>query len=335
MPKKLLTPPVADLNIQELLAMRRSLATVATAQHIGFFDTVGGGRFTTESIAKDFSMSLRASEAMIAVLNSLHLSTSQDDGSFILSDESKTYLVKDSPFYRMNLMSDDDPVFCQHRDAFASDDKPVDPFAVNLENLDPDVIENFMGRMHMLTLPTASALGQLPAFGTIEKLLDVGGGSGSLSIGVATHNPNTKITILDLEPVCNIAKRNIEEYGFSDRIGTQPGSMFEPLPKGYDGILFGNIFHDWDLETCKNLAKNSFEALEPGGTLCLQEMILWPKKDGPLAVAAFSVGMLIHELGKQFTQAELEALLGDAGFINVQVAPSFGHYSLVTAQKPT
>jgi hypothetical protein len=63
-------------------------------------------------------------------------------------------------------------------------------------------------------------------------------------------------------------------------------------------------------------------------------MILWPKKDGPLAVAAFSVGMLVHELGKQFTQEELEALLGDAGFINVQVAPSFGHYSLVTARKP-
>jgi hypothetical protein len=110
--------------------------------------------------------------------------------------------------------------------------------------------------------------------------------------------------------------------------------MFEPLPKGYDGILFGNIFHDWNLETCKKLAKSSFEALEPGGTICLQEMILWPKKDGPLAVAAFSVGMLVHELGKQFTHAELEDILGGAGFIGMQVAPSFGHYSLVTAQKP-
>lgn len=334
MPKKLLTPPVADLNIQELLAMRRSLATVATAQHIDFFDTVGSAPFTIDSVAKQFSMSLRASEAMIAVLNSLQLSIPQDDGFFVLSDESKTYLIKDSPFYRMNLLSDDDPVFGQHRDAFAADDKPVDPFAVDLENLDSEVIENFMKRMHMLTLPTASALGQISAFGRIKKLLDVGGGSGSLSIGVATHNPNITITILDLKPVCKIAKRNIEEYGFSERIGTLPGSMFEPLPKGYDGILFGNIFHDWDITTCTKLAQSAFEALEPGGTICLQEMILWPKKDGPLAVAAFSVGMLVHELGKQFTQEELEALLGDAGFINVQVAPSFGHYSLVTAQKP-
>ena len=335
MTKTLLTPPVADLNIQEMLAMRRSLATVATAQHIDFFDTVGSAPFTIESVAQQFSMSLRAAEAMIAVLNSLKLSIPQDDGSFVLSNESKTYLMKDSPFYRMNLLGDDDPVFCQHRDAFAADDKPVDPFAVDLGNLDTEVVEKFIKRMNMLTLPTAAALGKLPAFGSIKKLLDVGGGSGSLSIGVATHNPNTQITILDLEPVCAIAKRNIEEYGFSDRIGTQPGSMFEPLPKGYDGILFGNIFHDWDLETCKKLAKSSFEALEPGGTICLQEMILWPKKDGPLAVAAFSVGMLVHELGKQFTHAELEDILGGAGFIGMQVAPSFGHYSLVTAQKPS
>ena len=334
MPKKLVAPPVADSNIQNMLASRRALATVTTAQELKFFDRMGDNAFTIESVAKDFSMSLRAAEAMVSVLASVNLAEPQDNGSYILSDESKHFLNTESPYCRSLLMSEEDPFLKLHRDAFAADDKPVDPFAVTLGELDPEIIRDFMARMHMLTLPTASHLGKQSVFQSIDKLLDIGGGTGTLSLGVATHNPNTQITILDLEPVCNIAKRHIEDYGFSDRITTQPGSMFEPFPKGYNGILFGNIFHDWGLETCQKLAKESFKALEPGGYICLHEMVLNPKKDGPLPVAAFSVGMLVHELGKQFTQAEFENLLGEAGFVDVQVTPSFGYYSLVTAQKP-
>jgi len=71
--------------------------------------------------------------------------------------------------------------------------------------------------------------------------------------------------------------------------------------------------------------------LQPGGTICLHEMLLDDLKDGPLTVACFSIAMLLHEKGKQFTAGELEDLLGETGFRDFQVTPSYGYYSLVTA----
>ena len=98
-------PPVPDFNIQNLLAMQTSLATVAVAQNIGLFEFLRDASFTVESVARDSRMSLRASEAMIVVLTSLGLVAAHDDGMFTLTDEAKTYLIKDSPFYRKGLLS--------------------------------------------------------------------------------------------------------------------------------------------------------------------------------------------------------------------------------------
>ncbi len=140
--------------------------------------------------------------------------------------------------------------------------------------------------------------------------------------------------MMDLEPVCSIAERHIRDHGLSDQVTVTARDIFtSPWPSGFDGLLFGNIFHDWDLESCRFLARQAFDALEPGGTICLHEMLLNEKKDGPLTVALYSVAMLLHEKGKQFTPRELETLLTDAGFLNFQVTRSFGYYSLVTATK--
>lgn len=332
----LAVPPVADVTLQHMLAMRRSLATVAAAQQLGLFDSVRDAPFTIQTVAERLSITMRAAEAMIATLASLSLAVAQDDGTFVLSDEAQVYLISDSSFFRPSLLDQEDlPRFEQTKAALTSEDaRVVTPFAVNLKNMELAEVEGFVNQMHTFTLPAAPAVGSLGDFANISRLLDVGGGSGSLSIGVASRNPGVSVTLLDLAQVCTIAHRHIAEFGVSASVQTLAGSMFDPLPRGFDGMMFGNVFHDWSWETCTDLARRSFEALEPGGTIFVHEMLLWPKKDGPLTVAAFSMDMLVHELGKQFTQAELESLLQNVGFVDVRTTPTFGHYSMVMGKKP-
>jgi len=195
-------------------------------------------------------------------------------------------------------------------------------------------VQAFIEIMHAMTLPAASRLAEQPVFDRIRRLLDVAGGSGSLSLAIASRHPEVRCTVMDLKPVCRIAERHVRDRGLSDQITVTARDMFKnPWLSGFDGLLFGNIFHDWDLESCGFLARRAFDALEPGGTICLHEMLLNEKKDGPLTVALCPVAMLLHEKGKQFTPSELETLLADAGFRNIQVTRSFGYYSLVTAAK--
>ena len=230
-------------------------------------------------------------------------------------------------------MPPDDAALGVHREAFARD-APVKPVAVKIHDLSVESIEGFINHMHLITLPTAATLGRQPVFASMARLLDAGGGSGSLSIGVASQNPQIECVVLDVAPVCAIARRNIAEYGLSDRVVTQVGDMFAPLPGGFDGVLFGNVFHDWDARSCAQMAARAFDALEPGGHICLHELVMNPDRDGPLAIASMAVAMLVHERGQQYTEGELAVILEGAGFEEVRVTPSFGHYSLVTARKP-
>jgi len=51
-------------------------------------------------------------------------------------------------------------------------------------------------------------------------------------------------------------------------------------------------------------------------------------------MAAFSMIMLGWTEGEQYSGKELSEMLREAGFGNIQVNPTFGYWSIVTAQKP-
>ncbi len=116
---------------------------------------------------------------------------------------------------------------------------------------------------------------------------------------------------------------------------TLGADMFkQPWPTGYDGVLFANIFHDWDGEHCRALCRQSFDCLPSGGRIYIHEVLLGDRKDGPLVAASFSVTMMLFNKGKQFTFAELEGLLSEAGFREISIQPTYGYYAVVSGTKP-
>ena len=46
-----------------------------------------------------------------------------------------------------------------------------------------------------------------------------------------------------------------------------------------------------------------------------------------------SVAMLLHERGKQYSLAEFDTMLSQAGFVDCQALPAYGHYHLVVARR--
>jgi len=51
-------------------------------------------------------------------------------------------------------------------------------------------------------------------------------------------------------------------------------------------------------------------------------------------VAAFNIIMLLATEGQQYSGTELGAMLGEAGFTDIEVKPTFGYWSIVTGRKP-
>ena len=326
-------PPEGDQSLYDLQYQRFAAPMAALAQEAGLCELLLEGPRTIPEVAGFLEVTPRAAEAMAAVVAGLGFARHAGDGRFSLTDFGRTYLLPASPF-RRRLCPEDDPTLQKLRAAFRSGEPPA-PFAVAMAALPPAEVREFIGRMHALTLPAAGSLARQPVFAEVRRLLDVGAGSGSLSAAIAAVHAGVRCTLLDLPEVCAIAAENISGYGLDDRVITCPADMFrDPWPGGHDAVLFGNIFHDWDPPSCARLARRAFEALEPGGRVLLHEMPLAEARDGPLTVACFSVAMLLHEKGKQYTLSEFEEMLTAAGFVEFESAASHGYYHLIGARKP-
>jgi SAM-dependent methyltransferase len=100
-----------------------------------------------------------------------------------------------------------------------------------------------------------------------SALLEIGCGTGQLSVPLAKHGVN--LTAIELGPhLAALARQNLEEFPTA-RVDS---SAFEdwPLPEpGFDGVVCANAFHWLDPEI---RVSKSAEALRPGGSLEILHM---------------------------------------------------------------
>lgn len=171
-------------------------------------------------------------------------------------------------------------------------------------------------------------------FSNYNTLCDIGGAGGHLATQVATNQPHMTCITFDLPEVTKIAQENIERMDFSPRVKAVAGDMFkDDFPKA-DVITMGNILHDWSLEERKQLIRKAYEALPEGGALVAIENII----DDDRRLNAFglmmSLNMLIEtQAGADFTGAEFEAWVQEAGFTRTVMMPLTGPASAVIAYK--
>jgi acetylserotonin N-methyltransferase len=264
-------------------------------------------------------------------------------GRYHLTDVATTYLLHDSPFYWGHAFSilRASPTHAMFVKAVKSKPdetgqgpggRPADAWASG--QISPEMAKGVTAFMHSHSMPAAIGAADKGDFDGVERLLDVGGGSGCFSIALAQRYPGMRCTVMELAPVCEAARGYISAAGVADRVDTRTVDMFrEPWPEGYHAIFMSNIFHDWTTDTCARLAASAFGALRADGRIYLHEMIISDDGSGPLPAAAFSAMMLVGTEGRQRTFAELAGLLEDAGFTDVAVAETYGYFSLVSAFK--
>jgi len=97
----------------------------------------------------------------------------------------------------------------------------------------------------------------------VERIMDVGGGSGAVSILLAQKYPALKSVVVELEHVCVEGRRIVEENHLSDRI-TFHGANFlkDELPKGFDLVLHYDVGVFGEA-----LFRKLRESLNPGGRI--------------------------------------------------------------------
>ena len=344
-------PPTSDdKQIWDLWLTGVYQGTIVAADDAGIFAALAERPATSDELAERLDFDTRATLIVLRLLAALELLV-QRQNRYQLTDAANTYLVKSSPFYWGHMMRV--AVSEWHRDTVlaklkqkgsamsagpegtpvpSGSGRSADGWAAG--EIQIGQAEQIAASMQSHSLPAAIGAARNYDFTGIERILDVGGGSGCFMVAMAQAHPKLKATVMELGTMCDAASKYIAAGGVETRVDTTAVNMFRgPWPDGYDAIFFSNIWHDWNFRTCAWLAARAYAALPRGGRIMLHEALLDDDGNGPRTTAAFSMLMLLATQGQQFTFTELKALLESAGFRNIETRQTAPYYSITTGYK--
>lgn len=199
---------------------------------------------------------------------------------------------------------------------------------------DPDRLRSFLAAMSGVSSGAAQAIAAKFPWKDYKSFVDVGTAQGMVAATLARAHPHLTGVGYDLPAVKPVFAEFIDQRNVSDRVKFLAGSFFtDPLPAA-DVLIMGHILHDWDLEQKRLLLAKAYAALPKGGALIVYEALIDDDRRQNAFGLLMSLNMLIETTGGfDFTGADCQAWMREAGFSRTSVEPLVGPDSMVIAIK--
>jgi hypothetical protein len=165
-------------------------------------------------------------------------------------------------------------------------------------------------------------------FSGITKLIDVGGGNGSLIAAILKANPHLQGILFDQPSAIASSGEVLEGFGVSDRTETVGGDFFESIPSGADAYFLKYVLHNWDDQQAIAILRNCHSAMSEKGKLLIVEQVI-PLGNEPFSGKLIDLHMLVTLGGCERTAAEYQSLLEAAGFRLNKIIPTRSNVSII------
>jgi SAM-dependent methyltransferase len=169
------------------------------------------------------------------------------------------------------------------------------------------------------------------------SVLDLAAGSGVWSIALAERSPQVHVTAVDWEGVLSATRKVTTRRGVAGQYRFVGGDLLEAdFGGGHAIATAGHIIHSEGEERSRRLLRKTYEALAPGATIAIAEILVNAGRTGPLPALIFAVNMLVNsDHGDTFSLEEISEWLRDAGFRDVRTIEAPGLAPLlILATKP-
>lgn len=193
----------------------------------------------------------------------------------------------------------------------------------------PEAGASFDAAMSGYSASEATALADAYAeFGTMQHIVDVGGGRGALLRTLLDRFGNLRATLFDRAAVV---------AGVSDgdpRLARVPGDFFKCVePAGADAYLLKSVIHDWSDDDALTILRACRHAMTPHSRLLLIERVL-PDDDPKSAPDAvlFDINMLVTLGACERTRREYATLFAAAGLRATRFVPTACPLTIIEAR---
>ena len=177
----------------------------------------------------------------------------------------------------------------------------------------PESAEPFNQAMTNYSAVVSQEVRKVYDFSQFEKIVDVGGGHGSLLISILRENSQAQGVVFDLPATAEKAGERIAQENLSAPCEAVGGDFFEAVPAGGDAYILKTIIHDWDEERALAILKNVHCAMKDDGKLLLIETVISADNGQPFAKLC-DLHMMIMTGGQERTEKEYAKLFEKAGF---------------------
>jgi acetylserotonin O-methyltransferase len=321
--------------------------TFFTACRLGVFEALGEAPATPEDLAQRLGVNPLACRRLLVPLRELGLVEQEADqfqnselGSFCTSTspvplEAASLWGVGTPFYHMweflpDAVRELSPRWQQVLGA-------VPDKAFGALYADPKRLRRFTEWLDAFGTPQGQMLADVIDFSTHSCILDAAGGPGSISIQIGLRHRHLRGIVMDMAPVCAIAREHIQRNSLEARFTAVASDLFTgPYPEGADVILLASILHDWNEPECQLILRNCFEALPRGGLLLVVEKVLNEDFSGArLDDLMQDLHMLLVSKpgARERTESEYASLLLSAGFGSLDVKRLAAPRDVILARK--
>ena len=196
----------------------------------------------------------------------------------------------------------------------------------------PENAKTFNDAMTGMTLAMNEAVLASYDFSSIGKIIDIGGGHGSLLASILEATPKAKGVLFDAPPVIEGAKRRFASEGLTNRCELVAGDFFKSVPPDGDAYILKWIIHDWDDERSIAILKNCHRAMAKDGKLLLVEAVVPPGSE-PHFSKFIDLNMLVMTGGRERTENEYRTLLTASGFELSAITPTHSPLSVIECRR--
>lgn len=196
----------------------------------------------------------------------------------------------------------------------------------------PAALKLFNDAMTSLARPYVPAVVDGYDFSAAQRVADVGGGHGSMLLGILERHPSATGVLFDMPEVTSQAKEIIARSALAGRCEVMAGSFFEGAPAGCDTYLLKQVLHNWDDECARNILRHIARQMTGGARLLVIEQVI-PPAGVPHLTKLLDLEMLVLMAGgRERTADEYDGLFRSVGLRLSRVVPTRSPVSIVEAR---
>lgn len=305
-------------RIDRLIAAVPQALALRAGLDLGIFTRLGGGAMTADSLGVALAVEPDRLSRLLYALASIELLEVRD-GRFRNSAEAAAFLDGSSATYR----GGDHALL---RELWGADLLTADSLRENrpaalhdFSEAGPEAAAAFSRMLAPGGVIFGRQLAEAMDLSAIGSVIDIGGGAGTILVGLRERWPHIVATLMELPRVAAAAPEILREYGAGDVVVEEGDITVAPSVGRHDLAILKAVVQVLPPDKARRSILNAARCLRPGGEIAIAGSgIVDDDRLGPPEGVFLNLTFLnLYRHGESYTEGQYRAWMTEAGFLDI------------------